>query len=165
GGCSRIRTYDPLIKSQLLYQLSYTPIPSPGLFEARLRGRGKYAKTRRWQAPRQLGLWTTEISVSAVDFAYLEGFLSGDMAVVVEVLELFRKQGATWSAGLEPGNPDWRAVAHTIKGAARGIGANALGEACDTAEFGAPEDLPAVRLALDAALTEISAYLARQAPA
>src|SRR5689334_10300048 len=26
GGCSRIRTYDPLIKSQLLYQLSYTPI-------------------------------------------------------------------------------------------------------------------------------------------
>ncbi len=27
GGCSRIRTYDPLIKSQLLYQLSYAPIP------------------------------------------------------------------------------------------------------------------------------------------
>ncbi len=25
GGCSRIRTYDPLIKSQLLYQLSYAP--------------------------------------------------------------------------------------------------------------------------------------------
>jgi hypothetical protein len=27
GGCSRIRTYDPLIKSQLLYQLSYAPRP------------------------------------------------------------------------------------------------------------------------------------------
>ena len=26
GGCSRIRTYGPLIKSQLLYQLSYAPI-------------------------------------------------------------------------------------------------------------------------------------------
>ena len=25
GGCSRTRTCDPLIKSQLLYQLSYTP--------------------------------------------------------------------------------------------------------------------------------------------
>ena len=25
GGCARIRTLDPLIKSQLLYQLSYTP--------------------------------------------------------------------------------------------------------------------------------------------
>ena len=27
GGCTRIRTLDPLIKSQLLYQLSYTPKP------------------------------------------------------------------------------------------------------------------------------------------
>jgi hypothetical protein len=27
GGCTRIRTLDPLIKSQLLYQLSYTPGP------------------------------------------------------------------------------------------------------------------------------------------
>ena len=25
GGRSRVRTYDPLIKSQLLYQLSYAP--------------------------------------------------------------------------------------------------------------------------------------------
>ncbi len=30
GGCSRIRTYDPLIKSQLLYQLSYAPAVQPG---------------------------------------------------------------------------------------------------------------------------------------
>ncbi len=26
GGCTRTRTVDPLIKSQLLYQLSYTPM-------------------------------------------------------------------------------------------------------------------------------------------
>ena len=26
GGCTRARTWDPLIKSQLLYQLSYTPV-------------------------------------------------------------------------------------------------------------------------------------------
>src|SRR5581483_3807640 len=26
GGCRRTRTFDPLIKSQLLYQLSYTPL-------------------------------------------------------------------------------------------------------------------------------------------
>ncbi len=30
GGCSRFRTYDPLIKSQLLYQLSYAPAPNRG---------------------------------------------------------------------------------------------------------------------------------------
>jgi hypothetical protein len=28
GGRSRTRTYDPLIKSQLLYHLSYAPVPS-----------------------------------------------------------------------------------------------------------------------------------------
>ena len=27
GGRSRTRTYDPLIKSQLLYHLSYAPVP------------------------------------------------------------------------------------------------------------------------------------------
>jgi hypothetical protein len=32
GGRSRARTYDPLIKSQLLYQLSYAPAPSLGGF-------------------------------------------------------------------------------------------------------------------------------------
>ncbi len=30
GGRSRVRTYDPLIKSQLLYQLSYAPMPDRG---------------------------------------------------------------------------------------------------------------------------------------
>ena len=28
GGCTRTRTLGPLIKSQLLYQLSYAPIPA-----------------------------------------------------------------------------------------------------------------------------------------
>ena len=37
GGCSRIRTYDPLIKSQLLYQLSYAPQRS-GLISAVRQG-------------------------------------------------------------------------------------------------------------------------------
>jgi hypothetical protein len=32
GGRSRIRTYDPLIKSQLLYQLSYAPAPTSAGF-------------------------------------------------------------------------------------------------------------------------------------
>ena len=61
GGCSRIRTYDPLIKSQLLYQLSYAPAPrrrprpseragnivvSPGL--ASRRRRSKSGESQRW---------------------------------------------------------------------------------------------------------------------
>ena len=49
GGCWGIRTHDPLIKSQLLYQLSYAPAVAPVQYQARRRGRGKYAKTRPWQ--------------------------------------------------------------------------------------------------------------------
>jgi hypothetical protein len=101
--------------------------------------------------------------VSTINFGYLENFLGGDKAVACEILELFRKQGDAWASGLAADNPDWRAVAHAIKGAARGIGAEALGEACETAEFGEPGDLPRARIELDAALAEIAAYLAKEA--
>jgi hypothetical protein len=104
-----------------------------------------------------------EKSVRSVDFSYLEGFLGGDESIVLEVISLFRDQASTWKEGLDPANPDWRAVVHTIKGAARGIGANPLGDVCDKAEFGAPEDLPPVRAALEAAVAEITAYLAEKA--
>jgi hypothetical protein len=98
-----------------------------------------------------------------VDFGYLEGFLGGDVSIALEVLALFRQQAPVWAKGLDAGNPDWRAVVHTIKGAARGIGANALGDVCQTAEFGAVEDLPAVRVALDAAVAAITGYQAEKA--
>lgn len=99
----------------------------------------------------------------SVDFSYLEGFLGGGESIVLEVISLFRDQAPAWEKGLDPANPDWRAVAHTVKGAARGIGANALGDACDKAEFGGPEDLPPVCAALEAAVAEIAAYLAEKA--
>lgn len=97
--------------------------------------------------------------MSPVNFAYLEGFLNGDQAVIVEVLKLFRQQGGDWRRALAADNPDWRKVAHAIKGAARGVGAAALGDACETAEFGRPEDLPPVHVQLDAALSAIADYL------
>lgn len=96
--------------------------------------------------------------MSSVDFGYLEGFLGGDVSIALEVVVLFRRQASTWGEGLGADNPDWRSVVHTIKGAARGIGANALGDACDKAEFGGAEDLPAVRAALEAAVADIEAY-------
>ena len=98
-----------------------------------------------------------------MDFTYLEGFLGGDQSIVLEVLSLFHGQASGWEMGLDAVNPDWRAVVHTIKGAARGIGANVLGDACQQAEFGVAEDLPAVRVALDAAVGEIAAYEAEKA--
>ena len=70
----------------------------------------------------------------AVDFEYLEGFAAGDVTVIEEVLELFRQQAALWSGMLDPSFEGWRDAVHTIKGAARGVGAFAVGEAAAAAE-------------------------------
>ena len=101
--------------------------------------------------------------MSAVDFGYLEGFAAGDRQVISEVLALFRQQAEAWAVSLDESDPGWRDVAHTIKGAARGVGANALGDACAAAEADGPSGLPAVRTALDAAVADIAAYQARNA--
>ena len=94
----------------------------------------------------------------AVDFAYLEDFAAGDLSVVEEVLALFRQQAELWSGMLREDGVGWRDAVHTIKGAARGVGAFALGEACAQAEIHGAMRLGGVRHALDVALHDISAY-------
>lgn len=98
---------------------------------------------------------------ATVDFGYLEGFAAGDQRVVDEILDLFVQEAAGWSAGLTAVNPDWRAVVHTIKGSGRGIGARPLGDVCEACELDGEGGLPAVRLALDDAVSAIRAYRAR----
>lgn len=105
---------------------------------------------------------TSQGDGSAVDFGYLEGFTAGDRQVISEVLTLFRQQAERWAASLDEADPGWRDLVHTIKGSARGIGANALGEACARAEAQGPSGFPAVRAALAAALAEIGAYQAER---
>ena len=101
--------------------------------------------------------------MSAVDFGYLEGFAASDRQVVGEVLALFRQQAEIWAATLDAGSAGWRDVVHTIKGAARGVGANELGDVCARAEAQGEAGVPAVRDALAAAVAEIVAYQARPA--
>lgn len=103
-----------------------------------------------------------ETSGEVVDFAYLEDFAAGDMGVVLEVLALFRSQAESWSTTLEGPHDHLRDVAHTIKGAARGVGARKLGDVADRAEFGGPAEIPALKAALDEAVAEIAAYQARK---
>ena len=98
-----------------------------------------------------------------VDFGYLEDFAAGDEQVVDEVLTLFREQAALWAPMLDAAQEGWRDAVHTIKGAARGVGAFQLGEACAWAEAKGPVALPKVRDALDAALADIAAYAHEQA--
>lgn len=98
---------------------------------------------------------------TAVDFAYLEGFAAGDMKVVTEVLALFREQAQVWLARLSEPGPDLEDVAHTIKGAARGIGAGPLAAAAARVEQGGAPGLPELRAALAEADAEIEGYLTR----
>jgi len=99
----------------------------------------------------------------AVDFKHLEGFAAGDQQVVDEVLALFQEQAQLWSSMLDPASLGWRDAVHTIKGAARGVGAFALGDACEAAEAKGEGALHAVRDALDAALADVAAYAHEQA--
>ena len=80
-----------------------------------------------------------------------------DSTVIDEVLALFREQAALWTPMLDPGHPGWRDAVHTVKGAARGVGAFQLGDVCAEAEAGTAS-LDQVRDALDAALMDIAAY-------
>jgi HPt (histidine-containing phosphotransfer) domain-containing protein len=101
-----------------------------------------------------------ESAAGAVDFGYLEGFMAGDRKVVGEVLMVFLEQARLWAPRLTPDAADWRDVVHTIKGAGRGVGANALGDVCALAEARGAQALPQVRQALAEAVAAIEAYQA-----
>jgi len=100
--------------------------------------------------------------LGVVDFAYLEAFAAGDTALVEEVLGLFREQCDLWRGMLDPDGEGWRDGLHALKGSARGIGAVALGQACEDAEKAGAGGLSAVHTALDEALFDIAAYLHEQ---
>jgi hypothetical protein len=97
----------------------------------------------------------------AVDFAYLEGFAQGDRTVISEVFEIFLQQAAIWAPKLAAASPDLKTTAHTIKGAARGVGAHALGDAAARVEADGSGGLEALRQALAEAVAEVEAYRAR----
>ncbi|RZJ92171.1 MAG: Hpt domain-containing protein [Brevundimonas sp.] len=98
----------------------------------------------------------------AVDFTTLERMTGDDAAVSEEVLALFVQQAEMWSALMEPKGDGWRDAVHTIRGAASGIGANALAAACAEAEVAEPSLRPAhrdhVQDALNLALADVAAY-------
>ena len=68
--------------------------------------------------------------------AHLARYTAGDAALEKELFALFETQIETCLAKLETAQDaqTWTEAAHTLKGAARGLGAEALGEACAAAE-------------------------------
>ncbi len=71
-----------------------------------------------------------------IDLDHLNRYVFGDSALLAEVLGIFREQLATLPAQMNPSMDAqaWRLAAHTLKGAARGVGAWALGKAAERAE-------------------------------
>ena len=98
----------------------------------------------------------------AVDFAVLEAATGGDDGISEEVLGLFAQQAALWSPMLDVRDEGWRDAVHTLRGAAAGIGAGPLAEACQTAEAAdkaaASPLLERVHDALEIALADVAAF-------
>ena len=99
------------------------------------------------------------MSGEPVDFDYLETYAGGDRQVIAEVLALFQGQAEVWATTLADPGDGWRDLNHTIKGAARGIGAVGLGDVADRAETGDLSMAPEVQAALDDVLSSIRSYL------
>ena len=71
-----------------------------------------------------------------LDLDHLDRYVAGDAVLRDEVLTIFEEQAATWLRTLDPRADDqaWRDAAHSLKGAARGVGAWDVGHACEQAE-------------------------------
>jgi HPt (histidine-containing phosphotransfer) domain-containing protein len=95
-----------------------------------------------------------------LDRDHLAQYTGGDAALEAELFGLLSSQIEACLARLKAAraDPDWSDAAHTLKGAARGVGAMALGEACARAES-KPRDTNAL------AAIEAEAEKAREAMA
>ena len=72
----------------------------------------------------------------AIDFARLSTYAADDAALVEEVLGLFEEQASIWLRLLRGAaeGAGFRDAAHTLKGSALGLCADALADACARAE-------------------------------
>jgi HPt (histidine-containing phosphotransfer) domain-containing protein len=79
------------------------------------------------------------MSQAAVDLSHLSRYTGGDEALNAEVLRLFDSQANELVGRLDTilearDAKSWKEVTHTLKGAARGIGAFAMADAAAAAE-------------------------------
>lgn len=85
--------------------------------------------------------------IAAVDRAHLARMTFGDHTLERELLELFDRQAVILLTRMQPADPATSAtLAHTLKGSALGIGANAVAAAAASVEqaAGSSELTPAI---------------------
>src|SRR5579872_5542090 len=85
------------------------------------------------------------MAVNAIDLEHLARYTGGEKGLNGEILRLFDGQITSMVAELNAllasrDSKRWREIAHTIKGAARGVGAFEMGEAAAKAEPVNPAD-------------------------
>ena len=95
----------------------------------------------------------------AVDFGYLETYAGGDLALVEEVLGLFRQQTEIWGPMLDPASEARRDAAGTVKGAARGLEPMRWLPRANMPRSLGRGALPTVHAQIDAAPADVAAYL------
>ena len=71
-----------------------------------------------------------------IDWEHLEKYVVGDDALRDEILTIFVEQSHNLVSAFDAEQTDegWKNTAHTLKGAARGVGAWDLGALCEEAE-------------------------------
>ena len=79
---------------------------------------------------------TADNDMPVLDRAHLEMMTAGDASLAAEVIGLFQHQAEIWGRMLRASQPaeTWADAAHTLKGAALGIGAQRLAASCAQAE-------------------------------
>jgi HPt (histidine-containing phosphotransfer) domain-containing protein len=97
-----------------------------------------------------------------IDIEHLQRMTLGDISLEREVLGMFSAQAASLLAALATLPPDAGALAHTLKGSARAIGAIAVADAARDLEtvLGDGSDPSKVLGALNDAITEARAAIA-----
>src|ERR1700742_5100555 len=90
---------------------------------------------------RRLNNWKRVLSTepTPIDLEHLARYTGGEKALNAEILKLFDSQVTDMVGQLNAvlavrDTRRWREIAHTIKGAARGVGAFGMGEAAAAAE-------------------------------
>jgi HPt (histidine-containing phosphotransfer) domain-containing protein len=90
---------------------------------------------------------------NAIDLEHLARYTGGEKDLNGEILRLFDGQVTNMVAELNAllasrDSKRWREIAHTIKGAARGVGAFGMGDAAAKAEPVDPADEPEAKAAI-----------------
>ncbi len=85
-----------------------------------------------------------------IDLEHLDMYVAGDAALLDEILTIFVEQAEAWTAKLAPYLEDevWHNACHTLKGAARGVGAWHVGDLAERAEHLRGDGVIDERLAL-----------------